>query len=353
MDHSDTPLLSALILTHNDENYIEACLKGLLSIDYPNFEICLLDDGSTDATFAIASAFARSNQRPIIARTQPPSGGRTSHNSQELLRMARGKYLLFMSGDDSLVANFAAARIISEMEAHDNITMAFPRIVHVNLDDCTRLETIYTPEFQELLRSGNPDEIYAKHLCKRVSRLFLQGAIVRRSFIDDFGGFDTDLLADDYAFMVRAFSAMQGRENKIIFASDNLCIYRIHNTSLHRNVSRQRDLVAEVVRKYIPAQYWAEFKMDYGFPKDIEDFQEICRHMIRYFGTIAEQHMVPRYAVQYARSLLAKSDFATLTRLLALPQTRWETWFYVLRNLYWALPYPAVRWWKARNIRTN
>ena len=29
MDHSDTPLLSALILTHNDENYIEACLKEL------------------------------------------------------------------------------------------------------------------------------------------------------------------------------------------------------------------------------------------------------------------------------------------------------------------------------------
>ena len=353
MDHSSSPLLSALVLTYNDEDYIESCLKGLLSIDYPNLEICLLDDGSTDRTFAIASAIARAQHRPITVRTQPPSGGSTSRNSQELLRMASGKYVLFMSGDDTLVANFAATKIISEMEAHENVTMAFPRLVHVDLDDCTRLETIYTPEFQKLLRTGDPDEIYTQHLCRRVSRLFLQGAIARRSFIDEFGGFDADLLADDYAFMVRAFAAMRGRGQKIIFASDNLCIYRVHDTSLHRNVSRQRNLVAEVVRKYIPAQYWADFKMDYGFPRDVDDFQDICTQMIRYFGTVAEQRMVPRYAAQYARALLARSDFATLANLIALPQTRWKTRFYVIRNLYWALPYPAVRWWRSRKLETN
>jgi glycosyltransferase involved in cell wall biosynthesis len=353
MAHRDCPLLSALVLTYNHEEYIESCLKGLLSIDYPNLEICVLDDGSTDKTFEIASAFAASTERSIVAKTQPPSGGRTAENSQELLRMARGKYLLFMSGDDTVMPNFSAARIISEMEAHDNITMAFPRIVHVNLSDCTRHDTIYTPELQKLLQSGSPDDIYTEHLCKKVSRLFLQGVIARRSFIDDFGGFDTDLLADDYAFMVRAFAAMRGHEKRILFVSDNLCIYRVHGTSIHRNVSRQRDLAAEVVRKYIPAQYWADFRMDYGIPTDLNDFKEVCAHMVRYFGAIGEQQMVPKYAAQYVRFLLAKSDFVTLMKLLALRQTRWQTRFYAMRNLYWALPYPAVRWWRSRNIETN
>lgn len=353
MAYRDCPLLSALVLTYNHERYIESCLKGILSIDYPNLEICLLDDGSSDKTFEIARAFADSTERPIFARTQPPSGGRTAENSQQLLRMARGKYLLFMSGDDTVMPNFSAARIISEMEAHDNITMAFPRIVHVNLSDCTQHDTIYTSELQKLLQSGNPDDIYTGHLCKTVSRLFLQGVIARRSFIDHFGGFDTDLLADDYAFMVRAFAAMRGQEKKIIFDSANLCIYRVHNTSIHRNVSRQRDLAAEVVRKYIPAQYWAEFRMDYGLPRDLDDFQEVCAHMTRYFGAVGEQHMVPRYAARYARFLLSRSDFATLTKMLALPQTRWQTRLYAMRNLYWALPYPAVRWWRSRNIEVN
>ena len=88
--------------------------------------------------------------------------------------------------------------------------------------------------------------------------------------------FDTDLLADDYAFMVRAFAAMQGRKNKIIFASDNLCIYRIHNTSLHRNVSRQRDLVAEVVENTSRLNIGPNSKWTMGFPKILRTFRRFA-----------------------------------------------------------------------------
>jgi len=334
MANGALPLLSALVLAYNHEHYIASSIKGLVSIDYPNMEICLLDDGSTDGTLAIVQTLAETALCPMRVETQAHSHGRTSENSQKLLQMARGKYLLFMSGDDTLAPDFAVSSTIARMEADENITMAFSRAAHLRMGNCSEISTIYTPEFRDLLRSGDPAQIYTGHLCKRVSRLFLQGTVVRKSFIDEFGGFDTTLLADDYAFMVRAFQAMQGRPKKIIFNEDNIWIYRDHAQNVHKNTVRQHDSVAEVVRKYIPPEHWPTFRMDYGIPKNFDDYRAICSHMIRYFGPVAEQKMIPRFAEGYVRFLLRKRDYGSLKRLLLWSKTRWQTRLYALRKPY-------------------
>jgi glycosyltransferase involved in cell wall biosynthesis len=334
MTDSSPPLLSAIVLTYNHEKYIAACVKGLLGVDYANVEICVLDDGSTDSTFAIVHNFVGKTQHPILLKTQAQSGGRISENTQKLVEMARGKYLLFMSGDDILAPDFAITNTIDQMERDEKITMAFARVVHFTMGNCSRLSTVYTPSFRALLQSGNPEKIYSDYLCKRVSRLFLQGTIVRRSFIDEIGGFDTTVLADDYAFMVRAFKAMQGQGNKIVFNEDSLCLYREHDANIHRNLNRQRDLVAQVVAKYIPSQYWPAFIMDYGVPRSYDDFLGIDEHLHRYFGPAAEKQMIQTVAKDYLRWLLKEKDLGTLKKVLLWDKTRWDTRLYALRMSY-------------------
>ena len=49
-----SPRISVVVCSYNGERTIRECLEGLLSLDYPNFEVIVVDDGSTDATSAIA-----------------------------------------------------------------------------------------------------------------------------------------------------------------------------------------------------------------------------------------------------------------------------------------------------------
>jgi glycosyltransferase involved in cell wall biosynthesis len=87
-------LLSGLILTYNHEKYLSSCIKSLLSVDYANTEVCLLDDGSTDRTLAIAQAFVDTAEHPMRVKTQVQSGGRTSENTQKLVEMRAGLGIL-------------------------------------------------------------------------------------------------------------------------------------------------------------------------------------------------------------------------------------------------------------------
>ena len=51
------PRISVVVCAYNEEEHIRSCLDGLSKLDYPDFEVLVVDDGSTDATNAIASEY--------------------------------------------------------------------------------------------------------------------------------------------------------------------------------------------------------------------------------------------------------------------------------------------------------
>ena len=59
----DAPLISVCIPTRNEERNVDHCLEALLAQTYPNFEIIVLDDRSTDSTGEILRGFTTQNDR--------------------------------------------------------------------------------------------------------------------------------------------------------------------------------------------------------------------------------------------------------------------------------------------------
>src|SRR5260221_11736521 len=70
MTRAVEPLVSVLVPAYNVEATLAETLQSALASSYSNLEIVLVDDGSTDATAAIAEAFARDDQRLRIFRQQ-------------------------------------------------------------------------------------------------------------------------------------------------------------------------------------------------------------------------------------------------------------------------------------------
>jgi chlorobactene glucosyltransferase len=65
----DTPLVSVVIPARNERHNIERCMRSVLSSDYPQLEVIVVDDGSTDGTGDIARAVASQDQRARLIET--------------------------------------------------------------------------------------------------------------------------------------------------------------------------------------------------------------------------------------------------------------------------------------------
>lgn len=114
---SDAPLVSILIPARNEEAVIERCLHSLQSQDYPNYEIILLDDQSSDRTAEIARAagFGEDDARfRLLSGTPLPEGwiGKP-WACHQLAQAARGEYLLFTDADTAH-APFALSAAMGE-----------------------------------------------------------------------------------------------------------------------------------------------------------------------------------------------------------------------------------------------
>jgi len=95
------PFVSILIPARNEEKRIEPCIRGMLQQDYPNFEILVLDDRSTDKTFNVVQAYAKRNKRLRVFRGKELAQGWIGKPwaCQQLSEKAEGKWLFFTDAD--------------------------------------------------------------------------------------------------------------------------------------------------------------------------------------------------------------------------------------------------------------
>ncbi|MDR2468806.1 MAG: glycosyltransferase family 2 protein [Spirochaetaceae bacterium] len=95
------PLVSVLIPARNEEKHIEQCLHSLLNQDYENYEILVIDDNSTDATYEILSRFAEQHPKIRVFQGKPlPSDWFGKPFAlQQLSAHAQGEIFLFTDAD--------------------------------------------------------------------------------------------------------------------------------------------------------------------------------------------------------------------------------------------------------------
>jgi len=112
-------LVSILIPVRNEQDNISNLLESILLQDYPNYEVIVYDDESTDSTYEICSAFAATHSRfSVIKGTELPAGwlGK-NHACHQLAKKATGDYFLFLDADDT-VKNGLINSSVYRMQVH-------------------------------------------------------------------------------------------------------------------------------------------------------------------------------------------------------------------------------------------
>lgn len=93
------PTLSIVVPVYNVETYLEECLESILSQPFQDFEVVLVDDGSTDRSGEIAQRYAAANSK-IVLLSQVNAGLGAARNAG--VRISRGQFLTFVDSDDAL-----------------------------------------------------------------------------------------------------------------------------------------------------------------------------------------------------------------------------------------------------------
>jgi len=92
-------LISVIVPMYNAEKYLAECVDSVLAQTYPDFEVILVNDGSTDSTEDIAQQYAAKDNRVRVV-TQPNAGLSGARNTG--IEQAKGEYLFFLDADDAL-----------------------------------------------------------------------------------------------------------------------------------------------------------------------------------------------------------------------------------------------------------
>ena len=97
---NDLPHISIIIPVYNTESYLARCVDSILSQSFIDFELLLIDDGSTDGSGVICDAFADQDGRVRVFHKE--NGGVGSARNLGIDN-AQGEWLYFVDSDDELM----------------------------------------------------------------------------------------------------------------------------------------------------------------------------------------------------------------------------------------------------------
>ena len=175
----DKPLVSVLITTCNRAGYLDKCLSSVLSQDFKDYEVLIMDDESEDDTESVVKKYAPmfnigANYRHI--RNAPRLGYQRSLNRG--LREARGDYIARLDDDDAWVDVDKLRQQVEFLDTHPEYVLVGTGVIVVDEDGT---------ELSRKLLPGRDDEIRERMLQENC---FIHSSVMyRKSAAMEFGGY--------------------------------------------------------------------------------------------------------------------------------------------------------------------
>jgi glycosyltransferase involved in cell wall biosynthesis len=282
------PAISVIMPVYNAERYLAEALDSLLAQTFRDFEVILIDDGSTDDTVAILDRYSARDERIRLIR-RPNTGLTKALN--ECLKLARGEFVARMDADD-VCAPARLEKQVAYLRNHPDVVLLggayelidgggrFLRRVIQPQDDVT---------LQQICLTGrNP-------MCHPL-------AMMRREAILKAGGYDESyLVAQDLDLWLRL-----GEVGKLANLPDVLLQYRQHEDSVseRKQELQVRNMRIACERAWQRRGVQGEFKGEAGW-RPQADRASRHRYLLRY-GWWAFNSRQRRTAMLYgAKAILA------------------------------------------------
>ncbi len=218
-----SPLISVITPTYNRSHFLPDAIDSIQKQNYPNLEIIIVDDGSTDNTKEVVQNFAR-NIKYIYQENKGPAAARNAG-----IKEAKGKIIGFLDSDDLWAKdkiNFQLQKLLNDRRL--DFVMGY----------CKFVMTDNAPKEKIKFRS-NEDSL--PNTC-------IGSGLYRKRVFDKVGLFDETLLfAEDKDWFFRA----RELNCEISILKKTALIYRIHSDNMTHNKVLEKKYFPKAIKKSI------------------------------------------------------------------------------------------------------
>lgn len=227
------PKVSVVIPTYNHARYLPYSIDSVINQSYPNLEILVIDDGSTDGTAELVKPYSSKINYVYKANGGTPSALNLG------LSLATGKYVCWLSADDMLIVD-KVAKQVGLMERDLSLGFSYTSFVVIDANGTKQytVNSAYYPDKQEMVT-------------KLMEGCFINGSSVmmRRSALKIVGDFDVGLpQAHDYDLWYRFL-----KYYSCGFLAEHLLAYRWHGENMSRTpIEACSQIVQERAKRLFP-----------------------------------------------------------------------------------------------------
>lgn len=234
----DKNRISLIVPVYNAEDYLDRCLRSILSQDFESFEVILVDDGSTDSSPMICDRYSASD--PRFRTIHKPNGGVSSARNAGI-DLAKGEYLMFVDSDDELLPG-ALKAMTDGLDGEDMVLGGYVSY----LDSVPRKEM--APD-RSLSYSGNRMSLFLdaniRRNCETLdapwAKMFRRKAVAGQRFNENLS------YAEDKLFVFSFLASCSSVRTCTAF----VYAYHLRTGSLGSDVSSDRQLIQ--LRRFLPA----------------------------------------------------------------------------------------------------
>jgi glycosyltransferase involved in cell wall biosynthesis len=243
MNHSTSkPLVSVIVLTYNREKFIGEAIKSVLAQSYQNFELIIIDDGSTDNTPVVVNGFL--DQRLRYIRHEANAG--LLKRRQESLTYVKGKYIAILDSDDVWLNTSKLDKQVEYLEDHPEYSLlgTFVRLI----DDTGQSlgEVLNATEDKTLRRRSLHNNQFAH-----------SSVLIRTSAVEKTAGYRFKL-AEDFDLFLQL-----GQVGLMAILPEVMTSYRVHGKSASHHRLAMIECALEILkthRNHYPHFYYGYIK---------------------------------------------------------------------------------------------
>lgn len=220
-----TPRVSVIIPCYNAERYIAAALRSVLSQEWPELEVIVVDDGSTDQSATIIDEYF-----PVVTLLRQQNAGVAAARNRGIAH-ASGEWIAFIDADDywlpgKLIDQWRHLRKLPDCRMSYTAWHVWPS--DADVPDAALLSDLATRESH-----GASGWIYPHLLIDCV--VWTSTVLMHRSLFDEVGPFDSDLrIGEDWDLWLRV-----SRKTQIMRLPRPLALYRSHPISITRRLPQK------------------------------------------------------------------------------------------------------------------
>ena len=184
--------ISIIVPVYNVENYLERCVESILKQTYTNFELLLINDGSTDQSGELCDQLVSKNGNIKVFHLKNAG---VSNARNVGIQNSTGEWITFVDSDD-FITNDYLETLISAVDGDDSIGFSIARLHHIKNGQITEL-----PVFSGKEEKWSTEQTMRELLTTSKTSFFPVAKLFRREIISDFT-FNTDYhLAEDALFL--------------------------------------------------------------------------------------------------------------------------------------------------------